>query len=150
MFIEHLQGRDCVRTACCLRLSRLLPLLKVLNASDSFLCVADHLPKQVCKASLAELLRPTAVQRSVVYCLAVRWISQARLRSPLAICDLADEGGFGRLGGRHFTYLSRMAYAESNVLAHKTCRCTPLVSRELTWVLMQAKRDKRQNHFTNL
>lgn len=83
------------------------PLLQILNARDSFLRIAHHLPKEVGKARLAELLRPAAVQRSVVDGLAVGRVSQARLGAPRPICyDLAaGERRLARLRGCHLLKL---------------------------------------------
>jgi hypothetical protein len=53
------------------------PFLKVLNTSYPLLRIADHLPKQIRKASLAELLCSTAIQRPVVDCFTVGGVAES-------------------------------------------------------------------------
>lgn len=67
-----------------------LPLLQILNARHALLRITDHLPKQIGKACLAELLRPAAVQGPVVDGLAAGWVFQAGLGgASLGLCGLA-------------------------------------------------------------
>lgn len=84
---------------CCSGGEASQPFLQILNPGDALLRIADHLTKQICKACLTELLCPTAIQRSVVYGLAIRRVAEAWL-SPTSLILACQRWLYG-LGGCH-------------------------------------------------
>lgn len=73
-----------------------IPLLQVLDICNTSLRIAHHLPEEVCKACLAQFLRPTPVQRPVVYRLSVCRVFKTRCAT-LPRRHLATQRQFGGL-----------------------------------------------------